>query len=290
MTRQKFAIVFIFTILLTLFVATVASAQSVPPPAPQGVPCLREVTRKTTFEQYTPIVEDRSLLATAVFSLPVGSESCVATYQVIYGALTGAVTMNPTLECAVKDQLTQMFGYCTGVISGTARADFFVSQKFHGSELKQLAVDTETNWTFDASQVHAANARVGNWKNAPQCTMVVRRYWYFTEMPGRPEFSFLSNVRWNKPGQVTEECYYAYQINSQLINSFQEFGDAECAALDGKTVFCVGYTNGSGGVDIGTYGQLNGAVPFSATDYVFSDAHTWVFFGRAIFLPNITKT
>lgn len=289
MTKQRLTTAFVFSILLMLFFTTMASAQSVPPPAPEGVPCLRSVERQTTFKQYTPVIEDRALLATTTFSLPVGSESCVATYQIIYSALTGAITLNPTLECSVKDQWTQMFAYCTGVISGTARADFFVSQKFHGSELKQSATDTETTWQFDASQVRAAESHVGNWKNAPNCTMVAQRYWYYVDVPNQPSLSYLSTVRWNAPGQNPVECYYAYQINSQLINAYQEFGDAECAALDGKTVFCVGYTKKSGGVDIHTYGMLNGASPFSATDYVFSVPHTWIFFGRAIFLPATAK-
>lgn len=291
MTKQKFMLTLVFPILLTLFVATVASAQSVPPQPPQGTPCLREVRRQTTFNQYTPVTNDRSIIATTIFSLPVGSESCVATYQIIYGALTGAITFNPTLECAVKDQLTQMFGYCTGVISGTARVDFFVSQKFHGTELIQTVTDTETSWQFDASEVRAADSRVGNWKNAPNCTMVVQRYWYYVDVPNQPSLSYLSTVRWNAPGQNPVECYYAYQINSAILNAYQRFGDSECGALDGKTVFCVGYTKGSGGVDIHTYGMLsNGIAPFSVTDYVFSVSHTWLFFGRAIFLPNITKT
>lgn len=327
MTRQKFTAAFVFSILLVLFVATMASAQSAPPPAPQGVPCLRSVERQTTFKQYSEFVEDRALLATTTFSLPVGSESCVATYQVIYSALTGAITLNPTLECSVKDQWTQMFAYCTGVISGTARADFFVSQKFHGSELMQSATDTDMTWQFDASQMRDAtmadsqddepfvwaaipcdtwdsmeldgppwcnnvsNSRVGNWKNAPNCTMVAQRYWYYVDVPNQPSLSYLSTVRWNAPGQNPVECYYAYQINSAILNAYQRFGDSECGALDGKTVFCVGYTKGSGGVDIHTYGMLsNGIAPFSVTDYVFSVSHTWLFFGRAIFLPATAKS
>ena len=68
MTRQKFTAAFVFSILLVLFVATMVSAQSAPPPAPQGVPCLRSVERLTTFKQYNEFVEDRALLATTTFT------------------------------------------------------------------------------------------------------------------------------------------------------------------------------------------------------------------------------
>jgi hypothetical protein len=211
-----------FVLVLSMLTFGIASAQDVAQPAS----CNRQVTRHETFQPYFTDNTDRAILSDVLFTLPEGAQECLATYQIIYPALTDAYSTGKELKCNVQDQLRYMYGTCDSILTSEARVQFLVSKAFHGSELIGIASDTEDNWQFLVSSVEASSVN--------DCQLNVRSFASFTSLDG-------NNPNTSRIGEITvlgsiRPCNYNFFFRyTGTIDFFYADGAVRCSAIDQGT-------------------------------------------------------